>query len=777
MAMSICSSGQNAILDSLMRELKNAKHDTTRIKLNLSIGREIQDISLDSSFFYFNQALTISTKAIKTAEKPTKNILLSLQGQALRHFGATYSSKGENKRALSYLFKALKIHESINDRMRIAECFKSLGVAYCELGEYNTSRDYYTKSLDINMEQGLMPEIARGYSNIGNTYTYQGNYNKAVEFYFKSLKMQEELGNKRGMSACFTNLGGVYYYQKSYHKAIDSYTKSLNIDIELEDKSGISINYNNIGLAYVDIKNYKEAIKFFLKSIPICQELGEQSGIMDGYNNIGLAYKELGETKKAITYLNSSLTIARVLNDKNGTATALTNIADLFIKKAEGEGKALKNEYLNKAITYANEALKLSTETDLIQLKNYASKSLMNAYKELGNKNKAFTYAEIFIITNDSMFVKEKTEAMAEMEAKYQNEKKQKEIEILEKDKVISHEKAQKQKILIISILGGSGLLVFLITFILRRLQITRRQKRIIEEKNILLNEKNEEISAQSEEIASQRDNLEVMNTEITLQRDKIAAQHNEITASINYASRIQRAILPSQEVLGKIFPEFFVLYRPCQIVSGDFYWFKQVKNIVYIVAADCTGHGIPGAFMSMLGLSLLNETISPRDVNPPHETLNELRKRLKKTLHQTGEKGEQQDGMDIALCMIDLETKTVQFSGAYNPFFLIRNNELTIVKGDRMPIGVYPRDNESFTVKEIQLQPNDTFYIFSDGYVAQNGDEKNEKFKLSRFKDALLSIQDKPMLEQKEILENTFDRWKGNQDQVDDILVVGVRV
>lgn len=774
---SISTFGQNRAADSLMKELNSARQDTARVKLLLSIGREIQNTNLDSSFYYFKKSLTISNNALKTSQKSTRKALLSLQGQALRHIGATYSSKGNNKLALTYIFKALKIHESLNEKRRIAECYKSLGVAYCELGEYDTARNNYLNAININKELAIKREVAQGYSNIGNTYTYQGMYNKAVENYLRALKINEELRNKVGMSTCYTNLGGVYYYQKSYQKAIDYYSKSLKMDTELGDMSGVSINYNNIGLAYVDIRKYGEAINYFLKSIAICQELGELSGTMDGYNNIGLAYKELGDAKKAINYLQSSLAIAKKLNDKNGTITAQVNIADLYILEAKSSKTALRKEYLNTAVEYADEAFQQSKEAKLIQLENYASKSLMNAYKELGNKSGELKYAKLFISSNDSMFRKEKTEALAEMEAKYQNDKKQKEIEILEKDKVISHEKAQKQKILISSILGGSGLLVFFITFILRRLQITRRQKRIIEEKNILLNEKNEEISAQSEEIATQRDNLEVMNTEITLQRDKIADQHNEITASINYASRIQRAILPSQEVLGKIFPEYFVLYRPCQIVSGDFYWFKQVKNILYIVAADCTGHGIPGAFMSMLGLSLLNETISPRDVNPPHETLNELRKRLKKTLHQTGEKGEQQDGMDIALCMIDLETKMVQFSGAYNPFFLVRNNELTILKGDRMPIGVYPKDNESFTVKEIQLLPNDSFYLFSDGYVAQTSDNNLEKFKALRFKDTLLTMQDKPMAEQKDILESTFDSWKGNQDQVDDILVIGVRV
>ncbi len=774
-ASTLC--GQNAVIDSLLKEYNQSKQDTTRAELSLNIGVAIQDISLDSSFYYFNRALKTATTSIGTVDESMKNALLSLQGRALRHIGATYTSKGNNKQALSYLFKSLKIHEGLKERIRIAECYKSLGVAYCELGEYNKAIDYYTKSLNINQELKLSREVAKGYSNIGNVYTYQGNYTKAVEYYLKALKMYEQTNNKVGMSTCYTNMGGVCYYQKSYHKAIDYYTKSLEIDAKLGDKSGVSINYNNIGLANVDLHRYNEAIPFFLKSIAISKELGEKSGIMDGYNNIGLAYKEINNKEKAIFYLQNSLQIARELNDKNGVAASLINIADLFIQKAKESGGVDRTNHLLAALKQAREALMLSKEANLLQMENYASKSLMNTYKELGIKSKAFDYAEVFIATTDSLFAKAKTDALAEMEAKYQNETKQNEIEILEKNSIISREKAQKQTIIIITTLSGLGILVFLVTFILRRLQITRRQKKIIEEKNTLLYHKNKQISAQSEEIAAQRDNLEIMNTEVTLHRDQIAIQHNEITASINYASRIQKAMLSSEEIIARNFPEYFVMHQPCQIVSGDFYWFKQVRNLLYIVAADCTGHGVPGAFMSMLGQSLLNDTISIKDINAPHETLNELRKRLKKALHQTGEKGEQQDGMDLTLCIINLETKILQFAGAYNPLYLIRNNELTVFKGDRMPIGIYPKDHESFTMHEIQLQSNDSIYLFSDGYVAQINEINREKFKSARFRDTLLQMQNMPMPAQKVFLEETLNTWKGNKEQVDDILVIGVRI
>jgi len=290
-----------------------------------------------------------------------------------------------------------------------------------------------------------------------------------------------------------------------------------------------------------------------------------------------------------------------------------------------------------------------------------------------------------------------------------------------------------------------------------------RQQKNLIEEQNEELKQLNEEISTQNEEI--------------NFQKDELQKQKQNITDSIRYASKIQLAILPSEDIVKQHFPEYFVLFRPCDIVSGDFYWFKQIKNFLFVCAADCTGHGVPGAFMSVLGVSLLSEIVGKRDVNPPNMILNELRKRIKKSLHQTGERGEQQDGMDIAFCMIDLETKQVQFSGAYNPLYLFRNNELIEYKADRMPIGVHPKDNIEFTNHEIQLQNDDTIYLFSDGYVSQFGGEKDEKFKTKRFSELISLIANKPMNEQHDILNHTIDSWRGNRHQTDDICVIGIKL
>ncbi len=265
---------------------------------------------------------------------------------------------------------------------------------------------------------------------------------------------------------------------------------------------------------------------------------------------------------------------------------------------------------------------------------------------------------------------------------------------------------------------------------------------------------------------------------EIREQRDEIAGQKKSIEDSIQYASRIQRAILPSVELSNEILPEHFILFRPRDIVSGDYYWMNKIGDKTILVAADCTGHGVPGAFMSMLGVSFLNAIVLKEQEKEPHIILNKLRERVKKTLKQEGKEGEAKDGMDIAIVVIDETQRKLYFAGAYNPVLIYRNNELHEIKADRMPIGIYIREKDSFTLHEFDYQKGDTFYIFSDGYPDQFGGEKGQKFRIKTMKQLFLDIQGSSMQEQKEILDKTILDWMGQEhEQIDDMVIVGVRL
>jgi len=264
---------------------------------------------------------------------------------------------------------------------------------------------------------------------------------------------------------------------------------------------------------------------------------------------------------------------------------------------------------------------------------------------------------------------------------------------------------------------------------------------------------------------------------EVEKQRDQIALQKKEITDSIVYAEKIQSAVLPNNEYIDKLLKDYFILYKPRDIVSGDFYWIDGYKNKTIVVAADCTGHGVPGAFMSMLGISILNEVADPSNNYDAGQILDTLRKHLTTTLWQTGKDEDAKDGMDLSLCIIDFQNKRLQFAGAYNPLVLIRQSEIIVYKGDKMPVGYHQAKISEFTTHKINIIKGDCLYMFSDGYADQFGGSEGKKFKSSNFRELLLEINNLSMSEQKMKLNETIEDWKGINEQVDDILVIGIRI
>lgn len=300
--------------------------------------------------------------------------------------------------------------------------------------------------------------------------------------------------------------------------------------------------------------------------------------------------------------------------------------------------------------------------------------------------------------------------------------------------------------------------------------------------------ERTSEIMEQKEEIESQRDEIEA-------QRDMVFEQKKELTDSIAYAQRIQAAILPSKSYMDEHIPDYFVLFKPRDIVSGDFYWIKEVDSSIVIVAADCTGHGVPGAFMSMLGITLLTEQLGAGNIRQPGEILGQLRTKVKTMLDQEGGFREQKDGMDMAIAVIDQKKKELRFAGAYCPLYLVRQKEMVDgsepgsetslevgstllyeVKGDRQPIGIHWQETD-FTTHVVPLKEQDSIYVFSDGFVDQFGGDDRKKFKTPKFKELLLSVHAETMERQKQLLEERFENWRANTEQIDDVCVIGVRI
>ncbi len=730
------SKAQNEV-DSLKQLIVTAKQDTNKVKLLLDLGYQYQYTISDTALFYYHRALNISEE-IK-AEK--------FIAKCLRYIGIIQMQQGTYDKAISYFFKSLKIFEELEDKKGMSDSYIYIGIVHYFQGSYDKAISYYLKSLKIFEELGNKKGMSNCYGSIGNVHNSQGAYNKAISYYLKSLKIDEELDNKNGMSNSYNNIGLIHYSQGSYNKAINYYNKSLKIAEELGNKEIMSACYNGIGLVHWNQGSYNKAISYYLKSLKIAEELGNKNGMSNSYNNIGIIHKEQGSYSKAISYYLKSLKIREELGDKNGLATSYVNIASLNIMLADSTilNESQRINYLNKAIQYGNKSYNLAKKIGAMLTEKNAANYLMDAYTKLGKYKEAIKFAQIFIVTKDSLFNEEKTKELANLEAKYEYEK-QKVIDDAESEKLIAieQEEKEKQKVISFAIAGGLVLVVIFLIFVFNRLRVTRKQKRVIEEQK----------------------------TVVEIAHHELEEKNQEILDSINYAKRIQSAILPPLRIVKEYLKESFILYKPKDVVAGDFYWLEHKDGKVLFAAADCTGHGVPGAMVSVVCNNALNRSVREYGLTEPGQILDKAREIVIQEFEKSDE--EVKDGMDIALCSLD--GNKLQYAGANNPLWIIRKGEILETKANKQPIGKF--DNPlPYTTHSFELQKGDTLYIFSDGYVDQFGGEKGKKFKPKALRELLLSIQDKQIDKQKLLINETFENWRGSLEQIDDVCVIGVKI
>jgi serine phosphatase RsbU (regulator of sigma subunit)/tetratricopeptide (TPR) repeat protein len=701
-----------ADIDSLKQLLVEAKQDTNHIYVLLKLGDRYHHSLPDSATYYYHKALEISEKVDYDAGR----------AKSYRSIGNILQLKGANDSALEYLMKAQSTFIQIGDREGLATCYNNIGYTHKLKGEYDKAIEYFYMALEIADELGDKRQMARTYNNIGSVHQMGNSNDKAIEVFEKSLYLYSEIGYTRGKAICSINLGISYFNEGDFEKALEYHENALVIHSENNNRQGISICYINMSEIYRNLGMYDKAIEYSLKSVDLFEEMGYKEGMASAYAN--LASFNIG--------LADPLTLSR----------------------------AQWINYLNKSIEYGDKAIELAREMRSLYIESSVATSLVGAYKRLGNYKKALEFSEIVIVTRDSMFQEEKTNAILEIETKYETEKKQQQIELQESQLVAKDATIKQQKIYRNALAAGfSSVVLIVIIIVYAYVQKRKANKKIVEQNDQIL-EANEE--------------LKVLN-------EAINKQNHEIIDSISYAERIQAAMLPPPTYITELLNENFVLYKPRDIVSGDFYWIKQVNQYVVLVAADCTGHGVPGAFMSMLGISYLTEIVHRRQITQANQVLNELRKQIKLTLRQHGERDEAKDGIDMVLCVLDLKNNMMQYSGANNPLYLIRDvngkPELKEFNADRMPLGYYQGKDRAFTNHDIELEEGDTIYLFSDGFIDQKGGKDNKRYMSKGFKNTLLEIQDQDMHDQKDILDKRLSDWMGSNSQLDDILVIGVRV
>ncbi|OFY94449.1 MAG: hypothetical protein A3K10_16895 [Bacteroidetes bacterium RIFCSPLOWO2_12_FULL_31_6] len=736
-------------IDTLNRIIYDiTSYDTSKANAYLALAEILYVSNPDTIIPLCEKAKNIAEKALNKLPKSDKNtrkaFLKSLTG-ALNNIGYAYLAKGNTDKAIEYYHKAKPISEEIDDKEALFTYYISIGYIYMEKGEIKKALKYYHQSLKIAEAMGNKQNIATSLNNIGYIYEHQDDFDKGLEFYYLSLEKYKEIDYQQGIADLYNNISVVYNNQ-----AQEINKKGENYDL-------------------VDIKREK-ALSYQQKSLRIRREIGDKEGISASLNIIGGIYASQAEelikyggnantinTKRqtALENLYESLKIRKEIGDKDGMTYSLNSIAKILIAQ----------EQYQQAFDYVNRSFQISRELGYPKNIRNAAHLLSEIYKKQNKGTQALEMFELYINMRDSINNEETQKSTIKLEAKYEYEK-QKVIDDLEHKKILALKQEEKKKQQILTI-GTAAILVLVIVFLIfvfNRLKVTRKQKLVIE------------------------------------------SQNNEIIDSINYAKRIQEAILPSMQMVKKLLPNSFVYYQPKDIVAGDFYWVESVpssrhsaldaespnnneiagqasNDVVLFAAADCTGHGVPGAMVSVVCNNALNRVIRDYQLTDPGKILDKTSEIVENQLNQSTTSNIKmvdtiRDGMDIALCALNTESNELQYAGAKNPLWIIRKGEGNIeeIKANKQSIGKV-ENRTVYTTQAIKLNKGDSIYIFSDGFADQFGGKKGKKLMYQTLKDFLISINNETMEKQLELIRNYFEKWKGNLEQVDDVCIIGVKI
>ena len=642
--------------------------------------------------------------------------------------------------ASTYVSAAKSIAQKSNYKEGQAEVFTLEGEINYSLANYDLAKSNYTEALSLLNKEKQQLTIGETYSGLGKIAYKQEEFDASITHYSEALKIFEKYNYKDGLAAIYINLALLYEDMQNQPQAIEYYNKSLVIALENNDIVAEASCYTNLGNVYSDQENYDKAIEYLEKSLKIKREIGNKKGEGSSLNNLGATYYAMHNEGKALQYFLEAYQIYMNINDIKSSFPSCNNIGAIYYERKE----------YDKALEFYTKAYNLSKQLGSISKKILCLESLTLLYRDMGDYKKAVDFSVECWSLKDTLYNKDQAEITTEIQTRFATEKNQKENEIL-------NLQIKSESFIKTIFIGVTCLLLLIAIYILWSL----RQKQKI---NNALHEKNKIIEEQK---------LTVEN-----QKQVVEEQHKDITDSIKYAERIQQAILPPEQQWKSLFSESFVLYKPKDILSGDFYWAEQKGDLLFVAAADCTGHGVPGALISIVNYNLLNKAVLEKDLNDPADVLNYVNMQLIVALHQTYQDSSVKDGMDISLCVINTKTLELKYAGANNPMYIISNNQLEQLSPDKFPVGAFIEDKvQSFVAKQRQLQKGDSIYLFSDGFADQFGGPKGKKFKYKQLKDNLLEIQQLPMNKQSIVLTNNLTTWQGNLEQVDDILIIGIRI
>lgn len=592
-------------------------------------------------------------------------------------------------------------------------------------GNLKEALEYSSRGLAIAKEYHFSLTESKLHNNRGITYDYLNQYPAALNHYFEGLSIQEKLNDPYTKANLLGNIGLLYSYQNSISKSMNYHKRALSLRRSINDQHGISASLNNIAILYARQGKFSKSIENYLACIEIDSKAKDTTGLGDDYNNIALIYLDLKQFDTALEYLQKSLVIRTTLNNRGAMAITHSNIGELYY---------LQGNY-TKAKEYFLTAASLGLEVNDKECLKYVYSMLQKNAEKSKDSLAAYRYFKLYISYRDSIDNSSIARKQTELELNYQFNK-EKEVSRLREQ-----EKDRQYFIILIAISSGLILILLFSILFFRKWKQTQRQQDIIEEKNALVQQKND-----------------------------------EILASINYAKRIQKAIFPSNAKLDENFPSHFVLYLPKDIVSGDFYWMDDLDETTFLAVADCTGHGVPGALMSVVCHNSLNRALREFGKTGPADILDKTRELVIQELSQ--HEDSVADGMDISLCAFNKKMGHLAWAGANNPLWIYRQSSKALEewKADKQPIGNHQNPSQ-FTEHMVEVKNGDRIYLFSDGYQDQFGGPVEKKMMSKGFRETILSSVHLPIHDQQKLLLKRFYAWQGGLEQLDDVCVMCVEI
>ncbi|MFK8036882.1 MAG: tetratricopeptide repeat protein [Crocinitomicaceae bacterium] len=606
-----------------------------------------------------------------------------------------------------------------SDRLAPEQLFDYLSKAgnhQVKLGNIDKGIEFQFKAINLAEELKNDSMLAKVFLRLGINFMRSNNLTLSEKYLKSAIEIYEKMSDEIGLSSAYMSYGNFFKNSKIYDSALYYYDKSLAIAMQQNYARNKAGNYNNIANVFRLQKHFEKAISFYLKAVEINIETDNLQWLSYNYNNLGVTYNTLKNSKKALEYYKKSLDIKDKMGDIESKISTLENISEVYA----GQGNYKKAfEFLNNA--------------ELIR-------------EDYGSATKA--------------------QLTARLEAKFQSEKKESELKQIRAEQDLQsltletqskqfalQEVLRKERryLLIVMVVIIASLFLAVILF----WRNTQQRKKYVD----TLHQKNNQIRT--------------VNSNLQNAQSILTRKNDEITDSITYAKRIQAAILPSQKVLKTVFDKAFVMYLPKDIVAGDFYWTEQVGDVVLFAVADCTGHGVPGAMVSVICNNALNASIKNDKLIDPGKILDNTTDIVLSQFSKSEE--DVKDGMDIALCAYNKVNGTLKYAGANIPLWLVRNGSVQEIKATRQPIGKHVV-RQAFLTHELAIQENDTIYLSSDGFADQFGGLKNKKYMKKNFKDLLANVSEKTINEQNNEINSVFVNWKQENDQVDDICVMGIQ-